>query len=186
MNNRNNTWHLLFYFSLTLLFFSSCMTASSNEIQIAELVPTNNEVKDWVSDGETVVCSNHGELAGLINGGADFFIERGVEKAVFQDYKSIHRDTYINLELFQVNNSDQAGKIYNDSYVERPTFVPDIGENVRMANSLIGVFFIDFYLDNFYARLTITEKTDQSKNEIIGFGSTIYNKINNKLPNRKK
>ncbi len=150
---------------------------SSQRMQISDIVPSNIEVNNWVVDGEMARCNNHGELARLINGGAVFFIDRGVKSAVFQDYINKHRNTYLNLELYQADSSAQVAKILDDSYMEHPVFLTDIGENIRMANRLIGVYFVDFYKDNIYVKLTITEKTDQSRQEIIDFAKAVYNKI---------
>ena len=180
---------------MTLL--SSCTTSSPNGIQISERtqpevgtkVETNEPkvdpvqlqflVEGWETDGETAVVNNESELARLINGGAVYFIERGVKKAAFQDYKSSRKDVYLNLELYEAGNAKQAEKIQNGYFVEQPVILSDIGRNVRLANKLLGVYFIDFYLGKYYSRLTITEKTDQSKKEIIRFAEALYKLIGN-------
>jgi hypothetical protein len=157
--------------------FCSCATTYPLEKGASELVALNQEMRDWSKDGELIICNSLSELARLINGGAPFYIERGAKRVVFQDYKNAKRDIYINLEIYQMGNNKEAESLFNDVFVDQPIYLPDIGERCRMAIRLIGVYSMDFFKENIYARLTITEKSDASKNELENFAKMISNNI---------
>jgi hypothetical protein len=140
-------------------------------------MPLNQEVKGWAKGGDIMVCNNLAELTRQINGGAPFYIERGAIKVLFQEFENANKDAYINIEIFQMGNHNQAERLFDEVFVDRPIFLSDIGEKARMADNLIGVYSIDFFKGNFYSRLTITEKSNESKIELENFAKIISDKI---------
>ena len=166
-----------FWIFVFCMFFFSCAATSPLKKDASELVALSQEVRGWSKDGEFIVCNSLAELARQINGGAPFYTERGAEKVVFQDYKNAKKDVYINLEIYQMGNNTEAETLFNDVFVDQPTYYSDIGERCRMASRLIGVYSMDFFKENIYARLTITEKSDASKNDLENFAKMISSKI---------
>ncbi len=168
----------IFMCIICVALISSCTTASSGKNNTNKLILLNQDVDGWTKDGETIVCSNLAELSRQINGGASYYIDKGARKVIFQDYKKPDIDAYINLEIYQMKQQEMAENIFNDTFVEQPVPLSDIGKKARLAGNLIGVYSIDFFKDNFYTRLVISEKTDASKNELRHFAQSISGRIN--------
>ncbi|MFC1888783.1 DUF6599 family protein [Thermodesulfobacteriota bacterium] len=169
-------WPLLSTLMACLLILPACASTGINTAKVRALVPIDHEVSGWTRDGGEIVCQNLAELTQRINGGAPFFIDRGVRRVVFQDYQKTG-GTYINLEIYQTETSSQAERIFRDYYVDQPVELNEIGSTARLADNLIGVYFLDFYQSNFYVRLTITEKTGTAKNDLVLFARKVSGKI---------
>ncbi len=165
---------------ISVALMSSCATAPSAVNNTNKLILLNQDVDGWARDGETIVCSNLAELSRQINGGASYYFDKGARKVIFQDFKKPDGDAYINCEIYQMKKQEMAEDIFNDSFVEQPVSLPEIGEKARLAGNLIGVYSIDFFKDNVYTRLVISEKNDKSKEELHNFAQSISSRIDTK------
>jgi len=164
-----------FFFCVLLL--QACAITNSSTKLTTGMLPSSQEMPGWFMDGEPVVCSSLGELSRQINGGAPFYIDRGAKKIIFQDYINTDNTVFISLEIYQTGNNRQAEKLFHDIYVDSPVFLPDIGTKSRIADKLIGVYALDFVKNSMYARMTITKKTDLSREDLERFAQVLSEKF---------
>lgn len=156
----------------TLSSFSSALAETS---ALLKLIPNDNEIAGWSRDGKAFIALEKGALFDFINGGAPFYIERGVVEAVFQDY--IRKDLNLSLEIYRTKDAENTKKIYADIYVEDPEILNDVGTAGRFVGNLVGVYMIEYYEQSFFVRLIITEKSAASKKAIFKFAWIVSEKI---------
>ncbi len=170
-----STKHFLKVFCgfLFIFFVNSALAASDSEI--LKLVPNDDELADWIRDGETALATDEESLSGLINGAAPFYIEHGAAEIIFQDY--IKGDVWLTLEIYRMKTEEQAKRLYAEINVENPETLKATGTEGRLVSGLIGVYLLESWQKTFFIRLTITDKSQQSKETILNFAKTVSKKI---------
>ena len=154
---------------------SFCSPALAGESSLLNCIPNNDEVPGWIRDGEAYIAINEGALFNFINGGAPFYLERGVVEAGFQDF--IQNDLSLELEIYRTKNEESTKRLYDDIYVENPRLLKDMGTAGRFAASLVGVYMVEYWQQSFFVRLTISEKSAASKETILKFARVVSKKI---------
>ncbi len=168
---------VLWGITVSILLVVGCATGSSPNLLTMDMIPSGDGISGWMKDGEAVQCNSLGELSRQINGGAPFYVDRGAQSAIFQDYQKAGQSAYINLVIYQMENHEQATNLMKDVFMDDPFPLFDIGSQCRLAPKLIGVYSVDLVENNMYARATISEKNDESREALIGFARIVSSKL---------
>ncbi len=158
------------------LFFGVGCSKGSSLINIVTLPPKDNEISGWIKDGELIKCDDLSSLAAQINGAAPFYIEHGVRTTLFQYYVD-SSSMSLNLEIYETNTSSKAKKLYEDTIPAAVTMLKGIGTEARIDESLIGVYMVELWKDQFYVKLIIFNKTKFSRDEVIRFANEVAGRI---------
>jgi hypothetical protein len=114
-------------------------------------------------------------LMARINGAAPFYIDHGTEEVVFQEY--LKGEAYLSLEIFRLVSLEKAKQLFNDIDTLKPKPLQGIGSEGRFIEGLIGAYLVEFRQNSFFIRLTISQKTAESKKVILAFARKISNNI---------
>ena len=172
-----DTMHLITYFLYGVLSF---VLIISVPVALAEemlnIVPQDDDISGWLRDGETAIATDLDSLTGLINGAAPFYLERGAVEVIFQDYAK--DDVYLTLEIYRMDQQANAKRLYTEIEAEEPEELERIGTEGRLVSGLIGTYLVEYWQKTFFLRLTITEKSQQSKETILNFAKLVSEKMN--------
>ena len=155
-----------------VMMMQICLQAES---LLPDLVPDDEDIAGWSRDGETAIATDLDSLSGLINGAAPFYIERGAVEVLFQDY--MKDDVFLTLEIYRTDTQEQAKRLYTEIQVENPEALKNVGTEGRLVSGLIGAYLLEYRQKSFFVRLTIADKSQQSKEAIINFAKSISEKI---------
>ncbi len=169
------SWALWMFF--TLGFFTSFSSALAEETVLLQCIPKDDEVAEWVRQGKPYIAIDEETLFAFINGAAPFYIEHGAVEVGFQDYEQ--NDFHLTLEVYRMKDEESALLLYDDIYAENPKPLKDIGTAGRFLGSLIGLYLIEYRQQSFFVRLTISTKSEASKEKILTFAKTVSEKIQN-------
>jgi hypothetical protein len=145
------------------------------ESKILQIVPNDDDISDWIRDGESYIATDEQSLSEFINGAAPFYIEHGALEVIFQDYAK--EDVYLTLEIYRMKDEEKAKQLYADIDSEDPEILEEIGTEGRFVGGLIGAYLVEYWQKSFFIRLTITEKSVTSKEVILTFAMLVSKKI---------
>ncbi|MBD3306225.1 hypothetical protein GF339_07535 [candidate division KSB3 bacterium] len=157
-----------------LLMLNAAPVLAENE-KVLSLIPEDDEIAGWLRDGEAAIATDLDSLTGLINGAAPFYIDHGTQIALFQDY--IKDDVYLMLEMYQVDTPQHAQQVYAESYSDESQPLERIGTEGRIVGGLIGVYLVEYWQKTFFVRLTISDKSQHSKEAVVTFAQFISENI---------
>ena len=159
----------------TLGFFTSFSSALAEETVLLKCIPKDDEVAGWVRQEKPYIATDEETLFAFINGAAPFYIEHGAMEVGFQDYAQ--KDFHLTLEVYRMKDEESAIQLYDDIYAENPKLLKDIGTAGRFVGSLIGLYLIEYRQQSFFVRLTISKKSEASKEKILTFARIVSEKI---------
>ena len=165
----------VFWVSTICVLLSLAYPSLADETELLKFIPQDEEVAGWIRDGETYVATDETSLAGFIDGAAPFYIERGAVEVVFQDYA--HQDVYLTVEIYRMKNEESAKHLYTEITSEDPETLEDVGTEGRFVSGLVGAYLIEYWQKSLFIRLTITDKSPQSKEAMLKFATIISEKI---------
>lgn len=174
MRTRQPILYLLGTCALFLLIFP-LHSGFAAESKLLKLVPEDAVIPEWVRDDEPYLATDEASLAEWINGAAPFYIQHGAVEVVFQDY--VKEDIYLSLEIYHMDSEEHAKLLYADIDSENPEHLKKIGTEGRFVSGLVGAYLVEYWQKSFFVRLTITEKSTQSKETIVKFAKTVSEKI---------
>ena len=170
----------VFTLLITLLLFSPLVASEVSqkppEVDLVELLPEDDEIEGWVKEGEPNRAYDLGSLSRLINGEAPFYLDRGMKTALFQEF-NMSDEVWISVEIYLVEEPEGAEKIYKDRNISSPTMLEGMGEDVRLAENLIGAYLLEFSKSSYFVKLTTTNKSKVARDGVVSFAQSIYNKI---------
>ncbi|MCP4021456.1 MAG: hypothetical protein GY729_06420 [Desulfobacteraceae bacterium] len=149
----------------------------SEKPKLVSILPKDNEIPSWKKEAKAFVAKGFDELAQRINGGAPFYIDRGVKKSVFQNYINENNDIWIELIFHQTATIKEAKRLYQDIYAESPEFLPSLGDGGRKLPKLIGAYALEFRKGSVFVNLTITDKSAKSQTVLMSFAKKISDKL---------
>lgn len=166
-----------FFLGVSCGFLLVCIahSALAADTELLKLIPHNDEIAGWMRDGETAIATDEESLSGLINGAAPFYIDHGAVEVIFQDY--VQDDVFLTLEIYRMDLQEQAKQLYTDIQAEDPEALEEIGTEGRLVSGLIGAYLLEYWQKSFFIRLTITEKSQQSKEAILNLAKSVSKKI---------
>lgn len=171
MTAMKTSTYLLWIFILIMLTYSALAADS----ELLKIVPNDDDISGWMRDGETYIATDEQSLSEFINGAAPFYIEHGAVEVVFQDYAK--EDVYLTLEIYRMEDEEKAQQLYAAIDSENPETLEKIGTEGRFVGGLIGAYLVEYWQKSFFIRLTITEKSTNSKEAILTFATTVSEKI---------
>ncbi len=171
------------FFLITLIFIVSGMTYACQMIQtepsdveapsLVSALPEGDEIPGWKREGEPFVARGMAGLAQQINGGAPFYIDRGVQESVFHEYANEDNSIWISVVLHQTARLKDAESLYRDIYAESPLSLPDLGKEGRALPELIGAYSIEFIKGPVFAKLTVNNKAETCQSLLLSFAEKI-------------
>ena len=165
----------VFWMGTVCILLSLTHLSSATETELLKFIPRDEEVAGWIRDGETYVATDEASLAEFIDGAAPFYIERGVVEVVFQDYAN--EDVYLTVEIYRMKNAESAKQLYAEITSENPETLEEVGTEGRFVSGLVGAYLIEYWQKSLFIRLTITDKSPQSKEAILKFATSVSEKI---------
>lgn len=173
--------------ALTILLLNGLIVAfetdsegeSSAQLILVSALPKDNEIASWKREGQPFLARGFEGLAKQINGGAPFYIERGVLESVFQDYINKGHAIRISVVLHQTAVASEAKRLYHDIYAESPLPLHNLGNEGRGLPKLIGAYSLQFWKGPVYADLTISDKSPESQAALLSFAEAIADKLLN-------
>ena len=161
------------------LFETDSRGGGSEKSILVSALPKDNEIAGWKREGQPFLARGHEDLAKQINGGAPFYIDRGVVESVFQDYINKENTIRITIELHQTAIAAEARRLYDDIYAESPSPLHNLGNEGRRLPKLIGAYSLQFWKGPVYAALTIYDKSLESQAALLSFAKVIAHKLPN-------
>ena len=151
-----------------------CMFCANDQgpdlIDVADLVPADNEISGWSRSGTMEIAENETQLWDLINGDGVVFVENGFVKCAFQEYSGdvLGTPRTVDVRAFDMADTLNAYAVYHDSRLETGTEIPwtetgHAGVEARY-EILIGYYVIEFWHDRFYVDITIDDATTEAQN----------------------
>ncbi|GAK57927.1 hypothetical protein U27_04899 [Candidatus Vecturithrix granuli] len=150
--------------------------AHASDADMLDFLPEDEEISGWLRDGDPMLATDLDALTMLINGAAPFYLERGVVEVLFQDYVN-DSDVFLTLEIYRTQSKEQARSVYTNIYAENPEAVENLGHEARLMSGLIGAYLLEFWQKTFFIRLTITEKSEYSREAVVNFANHVSNQI---------
>jgi hypothetical protein len=170
---------LLLLCGLIVLFETDSQGGGSEKSILVSALPQDNEIAGWKREEQPFLARGSEDLAKMMNGGAPFYIDRGVVESVFQDYVNKENTIRINIELHQTAIAAEARRLYHDIYAESPSPLHNLGNEGRRLPKLIGAYSFQFWKGPVYAALTISDKSLESQAVLLSFAKAIARKLPN-------
>lgn len=148
----------------------------ASDDDMLDFLPEDEEIFGWLRDGDPMLATDLDSLTMLINGAAPFYLERGVLEVLFQDYIN-QDDVFLTLEIYRTPSKEQAQSLYTAIEVENPETLENLGHEARLMSGLIGAYLLEFWQKTYFIRLTITEKSEYSREAIVNFAKHVSNQI---------
>jgi hypothetical protein len=162
---------------LIALFETDSQGGDSGKSILVSALPKDNEIAGWKREEQPFLARGFEDLAKQVNGGAPFYIDRGVVESVFQDYVNKEKTIWINIVLHQTAMAAEATRLYHDIYAESPSPLHDLGNEGRGLPNLIGAYSLQFLKGSVYAELTISDKSPESQATLLSFAKAIARKL---------
>jgi hypothetical protein len=159
------------------LFQSNLQGSGLKKSILISVLPEDDEIVGWKREEQPFLAIGFKDLAKMIDGGAPFYIDRGVVESVFQDYANIDNNIWINIMLHKTGNVTEARRLYHDSYAESPSVLRDLGNEGRGLPKLIGAYSIHFRKGPVYVELNISNKSQASRAVLLSFAKAIARKL---------
>jgi len=134
-------------------------------IHVLDLLPDDNEISGWVKTEYARYAETADQLTSIINGEAVPYINNGFQAAVFQKYEGLISNMIIPLDIriFDMGDSINAKNVYDD--VETAGDSTWIGNNpgreARINVSFLFSYQVDFWMDKFFVRTIIEDKSSE-------------------------
>lgn len=156
-------------------------------IQIVDLLPGDGIISGWNKGTEQNDFQEAYDEAGLyaiINGGAQIYIDHGMESAVQQIYRGTIGTTAAELVLFITDqgNATNCENLYNDPNILPPVVTPleNIGDEAQIDRSPPFHLSVFFRKDGFFVEITIEKAGDPDAAETIAM--LFANNVDSNIP----
>ncbi|MEW6266793.1 MAG: DUF6599 family protein [Thermodesulfobacteriota bacterium] len=155
---------------LLLLFFMLAGPALVLAADLNAYLPPPAESKDWRPDGPAQEVAGQ-DLFQLINGGAEFYLKHGCQRALAQSYRNEHGKR-INLEIFEMRTPDDAQAVFAQKAAGRGEKL-DLGHEARLE---------DYYLNCRKGRMLITltgfDGESETRTGLVDLARAVAGRIN--------
>lgn len=152
--------------------------SSKKVMEAAELLPGDDDVRDWRRSGEMSKAMNPEELYDHINGGAGLYINHGFRAYAGQIYKGSN-EVEIELAIYDQGIAKNARELYHDPLMkpDRSKTLENLGEEARLDERALFCHVIEFIKNRFFVRVIIQDKSEGGLNAALLFANYIARKI---------
>lgn len=179
---------LLFILAAAIVIISGCSedTGDSDDdiksiMTPTDLIPGDEDISGWQGLGAYEEANDFDGLYGIINGGAEAYIDEGFVSAAFQIYENCIGGAcslaLVNVRIYDQGSSANSLAVYHK--VSTGIGIPwsGAGTEARVDESGLAAYTIEFWQQNFFVQVTIDEKTDDALNIAKLFASHISSQI---------
>jgi hypothetical protein len=149
-----------FFFALLCL---SCTSSTDEPVDVATLVPGDNEISGWTRSSAMQIAETGTQLEAIIDGEAVPYEDNHFVKCAFQKFTGDIGGTAVELDLrlFDMGDTTNAKNVY--AAVAAGTEVPWSGDNpgveARTDESFLFAYRVEFRDGRFYFRADIMDKS---------------------------
>ena len=164
----------------TIFSFFIALSLSADQSKLARFFPKEIEDQGWVLEEEPLITFDENSLSMFINGAAPQYIKLGTRRAAFVNY--VKKGIYMMLEIYETGSNNNAETIYKEFEPVNSKVLNDLGEQGRFTSGLGGIYMAEYFLERFYVRISIMQKSAEAENTILECAGVISDKIikNNK------
>ncbi|RMF95602.1 MAG: hypothetical protein D6734_05250 [Candidatus Schekmanbacteria bacterium] len=149
---KNHSLTFIFFFLLSGIFcFLLSQAALAEKSELESLLPSAMLKKGFTSPYEYAVYDDT-DLFEYIDGGAPFYIERGFEELISNEYKK-GDDSFI-VDIYKMESVESAAKLFKD-IKKKNSKKTDFGEDGQLGSNQA-----EFYRSKYFVRITAF-KTDE-------------------------
>jgi hypothetical protein len=134
---------------------------------VADLLPTDNEISGWTRTGAMQFAENNTQLEALIDGEAIPYEQNGFRKCAFQNYTGNIGGNAVEIDLRVFDQTDTTGAGNTYAAVAAGTEVPWTGDNpgreARTDESALFAYRVEFWQGSFYFRADIMDKSQAAQ-----------------------
>ena len=142
-----------------------------------DLLPSNNEVGQWVQSGTPNVITDEAGLYNQIDGAAPKYINHGWTESVYATYQQANEQ--IQVAIHDMGSTANAQALFNyELPLDRQNTNPSLGTSV-IDLGLTTAYASYSWTDRFVIELSISDKTDASKASLIVFTLEVLNRKQN-------
>lgn len=153
-------------FTLLICLFTGCEGESGGgAVDLASLVPRDNDISGWTREGSLENYTSISELYDAINGEAQLYDDYGFREAVVQEFEGTG-DFALTLVITDLADEEGAGGLYEEVGDGSETDTPDLGTSGRNSiNPIVEIYFVEFWRDKYYVTVEIND-LDNSSQEV--------------------
>ncbi|MBN2465920.1 hypothetical protein JXD38_09910 [candidate division WOR-3 bacterium] len=141
----------------------SCTSSTNEPVDVATLVPGDNEISGWTRSSAMQIAETGTQLEAIIDGEAVPYEDNHFVKCAFQKFTGDIGGTAVELDLrlFDMGDTTNAKNVY--AAVAAGTEVPWSGDNpgveARTDESFLFAYRVEFRDGRFYFRADIMDKS---------------------------
>lgn len=166
-----------FLFILLVLTLTSLQPVSAGKSGLESLLPSSMLKKDFKTPYEYTVYDET-SLFEYINGGAPFYIDRGFEELITNEYKK-GDDSFL-VDIYRMENAESASKLFKDikkNDREKTSF----GEDGQMGSNQA-----EFFRDKYFVRIVAFKSDTRTLSIVKEFAESVDFNIKEKIKRNKK
>ena len=172
---------------LAVLFIAllclTCTTPTNEPVDVATLVPGDNEISGWTRSSAMQVAETGTQLEAIIDGEAVPYEDNHFAKCAFQNYTGDIGGTQVELDLrvFDMADTTNVKNVY--AAVAAGTEVPWSGDNpgveARTDESFLFAYRVEFRDGRFFFRADIMDKSAAAQDVAKLFARNVSSAISN-------
>ena len=169
---------LVMVFSFFQLWGEGLSEGSEKSPTGVHLLPTDNEIKGWKRDGDTLIALKSPDLFKILNGGASLYVKYGFQSYFGQTYRSSN-NVELEVSIFDQESPQKARQLYQDPLVvPKPRKVlENLGDEARVDERGLFHYGIEFIKDRLFVRVVIQDKSEQGLNTAVLFSRFILQRV---------
>ena len=154
---------------LSALVLFHCAGGKSDQREITELLPAEDKLNGWKTAGPAQIFRGK-DLFIYMNGGAEEYLPHGFKQLLAQKYSN-ENNKIITLELFEMENSSGAEKIYVLKTGER-------GKGMNIGDeALLEEYYLNFREKQFLATLTGSDPEKETMDGLLSIAREVDERI---------
>ncbi|MCG8642723.1 MAG: hypothetical protein MI862_23555 [Desulfobacterales bacterium] len=133
------------------------------------------EQAGWLAEEPPFIANDEDAMFMVINGAAPRYMELGTRRAGFVNYEK--GNAFLMLEIYETQTLKQAAALFSDFAPGKSIPLSGPGTTARLMEEMGGSLMLEFYQDRFFARLSLTQKTDDARSVLQTFAETLSGRI---------
>ncbi len=161
-----------------LVYLVIGLTGTGLALDMASLLPADDEVTGWKKSGGVLLASTDRELFQFIDGGASLYLRHGFQSYIGQFYKG-PRGVELEVAMYDQGTPRNARGLYEDPLIKPNPDKPlkNLGKEARLDERGLFHHSVEFIQDRFFGRVIIQDKSEEGLRETERFVSQIVSKV---------